>query len=109
MAITYNMNGQQGYKLLLEEFETMPELIGIIPALITTFNSRGQVYEEALRTLINFQIERGIHGLWIGGTYGSGPLMNEEQRKRVAEIVVDEGGNRVPVIIHVGSAVRIQP
>ncbi len=61
-------------------------LTGVIPPMITPFNSDGEVDENALIDLINFLIKH-VHGLFICGTYGSGPLMKLEQRKKVADIV----------------------
>ena len=77
---------------------------GIIPPLTTPFTENGEIYEEGLRQLLEFQIEKGIHGVFLCGTYGSGPLMSLEQRKRVVEIAVDQIKGRISVITHVGSA-----
>lgn len=76
---------------------------GVITALITPFNESGEVYEGGLRRLLKFQVEKGVRGLFICGTYGSGPLMTINQRKRVAEITVEEVGGRADVIVHVGA------
>jgi len=77
---------------------------GVIPPLTTPFTENGEIYEEGLRRLLEFQIENGIHGVFLCGTYGSGPLMSLEQRKRVVEIAMDQIGKRIAVITHVGSA-----
>jgi len=45
-----------------------------------------------------------VQGFYPCGTYGSGPLLSVEERKRVAEVVIDEVNGRVPVIMHVGGA-----
>lgn len=76
---------------------------GIIPPLTTPFTESGDVYEEGLRRLLEFQIEKGVHGLFICGTYGSGPIMTVEERKEVHEITVDQVEGRVTVIAHVGT------
>jgi 4-hydroxy-tetrahydrodipicolinate synthase len=80
------------------------QLTGIIPPLTTPFTAEGDVYEEGLRRLVAFQVEKGSHGLFICGTYGSGPLMSVAQRKRVHEIVLDEAAGRITVVAHVGAA-----
>ena len=82
----------------------MKELMGIIPPLTTPFTQEGEVYEAGLRRLVDFQVEGGVHGLFICGTYGSGPIMTVEQRKQVHEIVVDQAQDRVTVVAHVGTA-----
>jgi len=76
---------------------------GIITALLTPFTEEGDVYEEALHELVEFQVKTGVHGLYPCGTVGEGPTMSTEQRKRVAEIVVDEVKARIPVIVHIGA------
>jgi 4-hydroxy-tetrahydrodipicolinate synthase len=80
------------------------EAKGIIPPLTTPFTQEGEVYEEGLRRLVEFQVDGGVHGLFICGTYGSGPIMTTEQRKQVHEIVVDQVQGRLTVIAHVGTA-----
>ena len=79
-------------------------LHGIITALVTPFSNNGQVDEESLRELVQFQIRSGVNGLFPLGTTGMGPAMEPDERKRVAEIVVKEAQGRVPVIVQVGAA-----
>jgi 4-hydroxy-tetrahydrodipicolinate synthase len=76
---------------------------GIIPPLTTPFNRDGTLYEEGLRRLLNFQIDKGSHGVFLCGTYGSGPLMSVSQRKKVVEVSLDQIRNRISVIVHVGT------
>lgn len=76
---------------------------GIITALITPFTKEGNIDEEALQEIVEFQVKSGIHGLYPCGTIGEGPTMSIEQRKRVAEIVVDQVKARIPVIVHIGA------
>jgi|UniRef100_A0A7J3UZC1 dihydrodipicolinate synthase/N-acetylneuraminate lyase len=76
---------------------------GVIPPVLTAFNKSGALDEKAQRDIVSFLIEH-VQGFFICGTYGSGPLMSAEERKRVAEVIVDEVGGRVPVIVHVGAA-----
>jgi dihydrodipicolinate synthase/N-acetylneuraminate lyase len=78
------------------------EFTGIIPPVITAFDKNGAFDEKAQREIISFLTPK-VHGFYPTGTYGSGPLMTVEERKKVAEVVVDEVGGRVPVIVHVGA------
>jgi len=76
---------------------------GIIPPVLTAFDKNGQFDEKAQREIISFLVDK-VQGFYPCGTYGSGPLMNVDERKRVAEVVIDEVAGRVPVIVHVGGA-----
>ena len=78
-------------------------LEGVIPPMITPFDSNGEIDEKALRKVVNF-LSKNVHGLFLCGTYGSGPLMSVEQRKKVVEITIDEVKGKIPVIVHVGAA-----
>lgn len=80
------------------------EVKGIISPLITPFTSEGEIYGDGLRRLLDFQIEKGVHGIWLSGTYGAGPLMTVEQRKRLVEMSVRHVGGKMSVIVHVGSS-----
>lgn len=77
---------------------------GVIPPLTTPFTREGEIYEEGLRRLLDFQIEKGSRGVFLCGTYGSGPLMSVSERKKVVEVAVDQIKNRITVIVHVGTA-----
>jgi len=79
-------------------------LRGIITALATPFSSAGIVDEEALRQLVQFQLKSKVNGFFPLGTTGMGPAMDPDQRKRVAEVVVEEAKGRVPVIVQVGAS-----
>lgn len=79
-------------------------LRGIITALVTPFTKDGQVDEEAMGELVQFQLKNKVNGFFPLGTTGMGPVMEVSQRKRVAEIVVEKADGRVPVIVQVGAA-----
>jgi dihydrodipicolinate synthase/N-acetylneuraminate lyase len=84
------------------------ELFGIIPPLTTPFTPGGDVYEDGLRRLVDFQAEGGSHGLFICGTYGSGPIMTLGERKQVHEIVIDQNQDRLTIVAHVGTTSTAQ-
>ncbi len=83
-------------------------LHGIITALSTPFSTTGVVEEDSLRELVEFQIERKVNGFFSLGTTGLGPIMKAEQRKQVAEIVVEEARGRLPVIVQIGASDPLQ-
>ena len=76
---------------------------GIIPPMLTAFDKEGNFDERAQREIVSFLVDK-VQGLYPCGTYGSGPLMDVYERKRVAEVVIDEVAGRIPVIMHVGGA-----
>lgn len=78
-------------------------LTGILPALLTPFDSKGAVDEKALRALVDRNIKAGVQGFYVCGSTGESFLMSHEERRRVLEIVMSEVADRVSVICHVGA------
>lgn len=76
---------------------------GVIVPLLTPFDDRGELDCPTLVHLVDFLIERGVHGLFPGGTTGEGPLLSTEERLTLAETVVRAANGRLPVIIHTGA------
>ncbi len=75
---------------------------GSIVAIVTPFKN-GTVDEDALRELIEFQIENGTHGIVPCGTTGESPTLSHEEHEYVIEVTVQAVNKRVPVIAGTGS------
>ena len=71
---------------------------GIITALVTPFNSDGEVDEIGLRTLVRRQIEDGAMGLAV--VAGSGEFVNllASERELVVRVSVAESAGQIPTI-----------
>ena len=57
-----------------------------------------------LAKLVKFQISKGVDGIYPCGSTGLGPMLSTDERKQVAETVIDAAGGQVPVVVQVGSA-----
>jgi len=75
---------------------------GVLPALITPFDEEGKFDEKRMRNFLRFLVPQ-VHGLYPCGSYGSGPIMDNSERMRVAEVVMEEVDGRIPVILHTGT------
>ncbi len=75
---------------------------GAFVAIVTPFTD-GQVDEQGLRNLIEFQIAGGTHGIVPCGTTGESATMSHEEHHRVVEITIDQVNGRVPVVAGTGS------
>lgn len=81
----------------------MNRLQGTMTALVTPFDTQGALDEQALRDLVDFQIENGVAALVPCGTTGESPTLNYDEHNRVIEIVVEQAKGRVSVIAGTGS------
>jgi 4-hydroxy-tetrahydrodipicolinate synthase len=73
-------------------------LRGCGTALVTPFNADGSIDEKSLRSLIDWQIDEGIHFLVPCGSTGEAATMTVEEHKRVVQITVEQVKGRVPVV-----------
>jgi 4-hydroxy-tetrahydrodipicolinate synthase len=81
----------------------MADIKGIIPAMVTPLNDQEELDEAALRRLVNYLIERGVHGLFPVGSQGEFYALSAEEKHRVWEIVVEEAAGKVPVYAGTGA------
>lgn len=76
---------------------------GIWPALVTPSNDDHSVNVTIVRDLIDYLIDKGVDGFYVGGTTGEGIFMPVAQRKILVETALSQVNNRVPIIVHVGA------
>jgi 4-hydroxy-tetrahydrodipicolinate synthase len=77
---------------------SVPMLRGCGTALVTPFESDLSVDEKALRALVDWQIEQGIHFLVPCGSTGEAATLSNAEHLRVVRVVVEQCAGRVPVI-----------
>lgn len=78
-------------------------LAGCGTALVTPFDSAGKIDEPALRALVDWQIDEGVHFLVPCGSTGEAATMTLEEHRRVVETVVSQANGRVPIVAGAGS------
>lgn len=76
---------------------------GVIPAVLSVFDKEENLDEESTRVFIRHLLSYDIGGLYLTGSTGETFLMNSEERMRQLEIVMEEVGDKVPVVVHVGA------
>ena len=82
----------------------MKAIKGIILPLLTPLTEDGEIDERLGCDLAEFVLGAGVHALFLLGSFGQGPVLRTEQRKRFAEVIVKHVRGRVPVTVHVGTA-----
>ena len=82
----------------------MADLKGTFTVTITPFSEDGRTIDEiVLRRFVEWQIKNGVHGLVPVASTGEFLSLSDEERHRVAEVVVDQADKRVPVLIGTGA------
>ncbi|XEC96159.1 4-hydroxy-tetrahydrodipicolinate synthase [Paenibacillus tarimensis] len=75
---------------------------GIIPAVVTPFDERENLNEDALRVMVRRLIEAGVHGLFCLGTNGEFFSLSFEEKVRITEIIAEEAKGKIPVYAGAG-------
>ena len=75
---------------------------GFFPANPTPVVDGEGIKEDALRAILEYNIENGAGGFWLAGTTGEGPILSERQRRETAEVSADVCKGKVKTIMHVG-------
>lgn len=75
---------------------------GIYPAVLTMFDAQGDLDEQATWNHASWLIRQGVQGLVAAGTSGEFIALDDAERRRVIEIIIDAAQNRLPVIASTG-------
>ena len=82
----------------------MKEFHGIIPPVITPLNAERNLDVPGLERLIEHMISGGIHGIFVLGTTGEGPVLSNQARQAMIRETVRIVNGRIPVLAGVSSA-----
>lgn len=74
---------------------------GIIPAFYACYDDAGKVSPDRTKTLAGYLADKGVKGLYVGGSSGECIYQSVEERRQTLESVMEEVGGRLTVIAHV--------
>jgi 4-hydroxy-tetrahydrodipicolinate synthase len=78
------------------------DLQGVICPILTPFNDDDRIDLPSVRQLVDYLLDRGVHGLMVGGTTGEGMLLSLEEREHLCATVIEHVDGRAPIIAHTG-------
>lgn len=74
---------------------------GVIPAFYACYGEDGSVSPERARKLARHLVDKGVRGLYVGGSSGECIYQEKEERMALLEAVMDEIRGECTVIAHV--------
>lgn len=86
----------------------MQSLIGTGVALVTPFKKDLTVDVEALKRIVNYQIDNQIEYLVVLGTTAENVTLSAEEKELVIQTVIDVNANRIPMVLGVGGSNTVQ-
>ncbi len=76
---------------------------GLMPAMVTPFDERGEVDLKATEAVVERFVEAGVDGISALGSTGEFSHLTLPERKRLAEEIAGMVAGRVPLLIGVGA------
>ena len=77
----------------------MSELKGVYVVLVTPFKEGGYIDYGGLRRNVEWLVEQGVHGVIPLGSTGEFASLNDDQKRRVTQTVIEAVQGRVPVVV----------
>ena len=74
---------------------------GVIPAFYACYDEAGQVSVERTRRLARHLVNKGVKGLYVGGSSGECIYLEKEERMAILEAVMAEVKGECTIIAHV--------
>ena len=73
----------------------LSKIAGVIVPAVTPVDAGDRVDEAAYRSLLRYLIDAGVHGIFVGGTAGEGPLLTLQEWERMSSIAFEECHGKV--------------
>src|SRR5262245_22036277 len=80
------------------------KLRGIIPPVVTPFTAEQELDLPRLKAHIDWQLARGVHGIFVLGTTGEFYALEEREKQQVVAAAVEHCRGRSPVFAGTGAA-----
>jgi len=80
----------------------MKELIGTGVALVTPFKNDLSVDFDALKRIVNLNIEQGTNYLVIMGTTGESVTISKSEKQDVIDVISETNKGRLPLVLGIG-------
>lgn len=77
---------------------TNQDITGIIPPMITPFDSDGNIDERLHRAEVRHMLGANVHGLAVCGSTGEGHTVTTDETLRITASTVEEAQGRIPII-----------
>lgn len=74
---------------------------GIFPAFYACYDENGKVSPDRAKALTKYLMDKGVQGLYVGGSSGECIYQSKEDRKKTLEAVMEVAKGKLVIIAHV--------
>ena len=76
---------------------------GIIPAIFSVYDEDLKVKKDTVKKLVNYQLDNGSTGFYVGGNTGECTILPAQVRKDMLSAVLEANGGRGKIMAHIGA------
>lgn len=76
---------------------------GVIPAFYACYDNEGNISKQRTEKLVQYYIDKGVQGLYVGGSSGECIYHTLEERKATLQYVAEAAKGKLTLIAHVGA------
>ena len=76
---------------------------GIHSAIFSVYDENLNVIEETVEKMVNYQLEHGVRGFYVGGNTGECTVLPAKTRKQMLEAVIRANKGRGQIMAHIGA------
>ena len=98
----HSTDARPASSLSQERGDKTVRLKGVYPAMVTPLTPEEKVDNAAMRRVVRYCLDGGVHGLLVLGSTGEFPAMTDAMRQDAIETTLDEVRGGVPVLIGCG-------
>ncbi|WBX72738.1 4-hydroxy-tetrahydrodipicolinate synthase [Tenacibaculum pacificus] len=80
----------------------MQKFVGTGVALVTPFSEDLSVDFDALKKLVNYNIDNGTDYLVINGTTAESATITKQEKEQIIKVIVEENNGRLPLVLGLG-------
>lgn len=80
---------------------SLEKYCGVIPAFYACYEDDGSVSRERTKKLARYLVNKGIKGLYVGGSSGECIYLEKEERMAILEAVMEEVKGECTIIAHI--------
>lgn len=74
---------------------------GVFPALYACYDDQGEISTERVKAFTQYLIDKGVNGLYVGGSSGECIYQSVEDRKKTLEACMEVAKGKIVIIAHV--------
>ncbi|MEM8823145.1 MAG: dihydrodipicolinate synthase family protein [Pseudomonadota bacterium] len=82
---------------------TRDDLHGFVPAIVTPFDDKGRIDDDAFLAIADYLLSRGATAICIAGDNGESWALSPDERRHLTRRLVDHLGGRAKVILGVSA------